>query len=97
MKMSIYEHADIMRDNMTPKQYISHIGIIQGRFTLVGETENEKIIGLIGNAYWHDLSPIHKAHIATFYLLPRHDMEFLPDYPVKVNGSMYTGFIKINK
>jgi hypothetical protein len=97
VKLSIYERAENMRDEMSVKTYMSHMNKIQGRFHLAAETEDAKIIGLLGNVYWHDLSPVHKAHIAAYYMLPGHDMEHLPDYPVSINRSMYTGFIKIKK
>lgn len=97
MKMSIYERAENMRNEMSVKTYINHIAKIQGRHHLTAETEDAKIIGLIGNAYWHNLSPVQKSYIATIYDLPGHDLEYLPDYPVSINRSMYTGFIKIKK
>lgn len=97
MKMSLHERAETMRNEMSVKTYISHIAKIQGRFHLAAETQDAKIIGLLGNIYWHDLSPVHKAHIAAYYMLAGHDMEYLPDYPVSINRSMYTGFIKIKK
>lgn len=97
MKTSVYERAENMRNEMSVKTYISHMNNIQGRFHLAAETEDAKIIGLLGNVCWHDLSPVHKAHIAAFYGLAGHDMEYLPDYPVSTNRSMYTGFIRIKK
>lgn len=97
MKLSIYERAENMRNEMSVKTYINHIAKIQGRFHLAAETQDAKIIGLLGNIYWHDLSPVQKSHIAAYYMLPGHELEFLPDYPVAINRSMYTGFIKIKK
>ena len=97
MKLSVYERAENMRDEMSVKTYINHIAKIQGRHHLAAETEDAKIIGLLGNICWHDLSPVQKSYIATYYMLPGHDLEYLPDYPVPINRSMYTGFIKIKK
>lgn len=97
MKMSLYERAENMRNEMSVKTYLSHIAKIGGRFHLAAETEDAKIIGLIGNAYWHNLSPVQKSYIAAYYMLPGHELEYLPDYPVAINRSMYNGFIKIKK
>lgn len=97
MKTSVYERAETMCNEMSVKTYINHISKIQGRFHLAAETQDAKIIGLLGNICWPDLSPVHKAHIAAYYMLAGHNLEYLPDYPVSINRSMYTGFIKIKK
>ena len=70
---------------------------IAGRFHLVDETDDAKIVGLLGGLFYHDLTPWQKGHILTFYMLPGHPYEYLEDYPVKINRSMFTGFIKISK
>ena len=72
------------------------IMIISGRFTLVSENEQEKIVALIGKLHYHDLTKENKKFIAAFYNLAGHAIEFLPDYPAK-NRQIYTGFLKIKK
>lgn len=74
-----------------------HAVNVQGRFHLVADTQDAKIVGLMGNVHYNDLLPNQLNHIATFYALPGHCMEFLSEYPVLLNRSAYTGFIKIMK
>ena len=85
-----YEYREINR-------YNSEMQRIAGRFHLVDETPEAKIVGLLGNCYWHDLTADQKEHIAGFYMLPGHECVYLDDYPVPINRSMFHGFIKILK
>lgn len=70
---------------------------IAGRFHLAAETDDAKIIGLLGGLHFHDLNEAQRAYIMAYYNLPRHPYEYLEDYPAEINRSMYTGFIKIRK
>ena len=90
------------RLSMRPKDYQSHIGSIQGRFRKVDETENTVIVGLFKSLEYKLLDDIHITHIASFYVgdagdNTSHKTRYLPDYPVKINRSMYSGFIEIEK
>ena len=86
-----------MRRYMRCREYACHLARIQGNFHLVADTQDAKIVGLIGRVRYSELSPIHKAHIAHFYGLYGHRLEYLSDYPALTNRSNYTGFIKIYK
>ena len=90
------------RLSMKPKDYQRHIGAIQGRFRKVDETDNEIIVGLLKSLEYKRLDDIHLTHIASFYAgdageNASHKTRYRPDYPVKKNRSMYSGFIVIEK
>lgn len=70
---------------------------IAGKFHLVAETESAKIVGLIGNVWYHDLSQPQKDYIAGFFMLPGHSVSRIADWPVAINGSMYNEFMAISK
>lgn len=68
---------------------------IAGRFHIVSRAP--LVIGTIGSLWPHDLSPAHLDYIKTFYNASGRSHEFLEDWPVEVNRSLYNGFILVKE
>ena len=70
------------------------LSAVYGRHHDVESNEEFVVVGLIGSLYYHDLTEFQRNHIRAFYNIGPVREEYLPDYPVRLNRSLYTGFIK---
>lgn len=70
---------------------------VSGRFRLVGETDEKKIVGLLGTVWYHDFSDNEKEHIARFYGLSGHTVSYLENWPLVPSWCGYNNFLAISK
>lgn len=69
---------------------------IAGRFQRVSEIgANPVVVGLIGKATPDTINEKNIEHIKGFYGKSGAGHHFIEDYPVKINRSLYTGFMVI--
>jgi hypothetical protein len=68
---------------------------IAGRFHII--SRSPLVVGTIGSLWPHDLSAAQLDYIKAFYNAPGRPHEFLEDWPVEVNHSLYNGFILIKE
>lgn len=64
------------------------------RFTLVEKSDESAVVGLLGSTRYKDLNDTQLRQIAHFYGMEPDPHEYLTSYPIELNETMYTGFIR---